>query len=208
MIFVHPCAHFRHRFPHAIWRGESDERCVYLTFDDGPIPEITPWLLDTLDQYDVKATFFMVGDNANRHPELVAEVVRRGHEVGNHTFHHLRGKKTSIGNYLDDINDCEEVQKKQGAHSHLFRPPHGIIPKQHIREVEKKGFQIVQWDIVTRDYNRHNTPEHILWLVKRYVRPGSIITFHDSLRSEERLRIALPAVIEYLQEQGYTFRTL
>ena len=175
---------------------------VYLTFDDGPIPEETPWVLDLLDRYGIKATFFMVGDNVRRHPELLEEVRRRGHSYGNHTMHHLQGMKTLTRRYLRDIAEaCEHID------SPLFRPPHGLLRWKQARAI-KDHFNIVMYDLVSRDYSRKLTGPEVLANVKRYARNGSIIVFHDSLKASRNMRYALPNAIEWLLEQGYEFRPI
>lgn len=175
---------------------------VYLTFDDGPIPEETPWVLDVLDRYGIKATFFMVGQNVERHPLLFEEVRRRGHSYGNHTYHHLQGIKENATRYLRDISEADEL-----IGSSLFRPPHGIIwPLQS--KLIKRHYNIVMYDLVTRDYSKRITPEQTLENVKRYARNGSIIVFHDSLKAHANMRYALPRAIEWLRDQGYEFLPL
>lgn len=202
MLIERPPLIYRMLFPGALFRVPTDNRCVYLTFDDGPIPEVTPWVLDVLDKYDVKATFFVVGDNVRKHPEVFAEVKRRGHLVGNHTMNHLQGIKVSSDDYIENV-------KKADAYvgSTLFRPPHGIMKMKQLKEL-RQNFTIVMHDLVTRDYSRHMTAEDVVNNVKKYARPGSIIVFHDSLKSEMRLKEALPKSIEWLIKEGYTFQTL
>ncbi len=175
---------------------------VYLTFDDGPIPEVTPWVLDILDRYGVKATFFMVGQNAERHPDLVEEIRRRGHRVGNHTLHHLQGAKVTTRRYLRDVAQADLLLK-----SELFRPPHGWLRPRQARALSKK-YRIIMYDLVTRDYSRRLRAEDVVGNVRRYARDGSIIVFHDSLKSWPRLETALPAALEWLLGQGYEFRLL
>lgn len=172
---------------------------MYLTFDDGPIPEVTPWVLDVLDQYGIKATFFLVGDNVRRHPELLDEIKRRGHSYGNHTMHHLQGMKVHSRRYLRDITEANEL-----ICSPLFRPPHGLIRWSQAKAI-KERYNLVMYDLVTRDYSRKLGPEQVLNNIKRYTRNGSIIVFHDSLKAERNLRAVLPAAIEWLKQQGYTF---
>lgn len=205
MFIEQPPRLYRLLFPGAVWRAQSGDApaVVYLTFDDGPIPEVTPWVLDLLDQKGVKATFFMVGDNVRRHPGLLREVLRRGHAVGNHSMHHVQGIKMATPDYLADI-------ALAAAHigSSLYRPPHGLMRRGQMRELRKAGYEIVMYDVVTRDYSRHLTPAQVLDNVKRYTRPGSIIVFHDSLKAERNLRRALPAAIDWLISQGYAFGTL
>lgn len=175
---------------------------VYLTFDDGPIPEVTPWVLDVLDRYGIKATFFMVADNAARYPELLEEVRRRGHSIGNHTYHHLQGAKVSTRSYLRDVTAADRLLQ-----SRLFRPPHGWLLPRQARALNKK-YRIVMYDLVTRDYSRRLDADKVLANVRRYARDGSVIVFHDSLKSLSRLREALPASIEWLMKQGYSFKKL
>lgn len=178
------------------------EKKVYLTFDDGPIPEVTPRLLDLLDSYGIKATFFMVGDNVRKYPELFADVKRRGHRVGNHTMHHLQGLRESKDAYLADVADADRY-----IGSDLFRPPHGWMKRSQGKELSAK-YRIVMYDLVTRDYSKHLDAGDVLDNVKKYARPGSIIVFHDSLKSLPRLFEALPKSIEWLMEQGYKFDVL
>lgn len=195
---------YRLLFPEAVWRikRKGGKPVVYLTFDDGPIPEETPWVLDLLDRYGIKATFFMVGDNVRRYPELLEEVRRRGHSYGNHTMHHLQGMKTKAHRYLRDIAEAD-------AHidSPLFRPPHGLIRWKQAKTI-KDHFNLVMYDVVSRDYSRKLTGDEVLRNVRRYARNGSIIVFHDSLKASANMRYALPLAIEWLLQQGYEFRPL
>ena len=203
MLIEQPPLLYRLLFPEAVWRiKRRGRKAVYLTFDDGPVPEVTPWVLDVLDQMGVKATFFMVGDNVRRHPELLDEVRRRGHSYGNHTMHHLQGLKVRGVSYLRDIREASEY-----IDSCLFRPPHGIMRWGQARAI-KRHFNIVMYDLVTRDYNNKLTPERVLANVKRYTRPGSIIVFHDSLKAWKNMHQVLPDAIAWLKEQGYEFLTL
>lgn len=176
------------------------ERAVYLTFDDGPIPEATPFILDTLDRYGVKATFFMVGDNVRKYPELKAEIERRGHRLGNHTFNHIGGFQCSSRDFLRNTYKADEV-----IHSQLFRPPRGWMRWTQYMRLRRK-FTIIMWDLVTRDYSRLLSADDVVQNIKKYARNGCIITFHDSLKSIEKLHTALPQSIEWLQQQGYEFR--
>lgn len=203
MLIERPPLLYRLLFPEAIWRiKEHGRRVVYLTFDDGPVEPCTPWVLDTLDRYGVKATFFMVGDNVRRNPELYKEVRRRGHSYGNHTMHHLQGMRSLSWRYWRDITEADAL-----IGSPLFRPPHGLLRWKQARAI-KEHYNLVMYDLVTRDYSRKLTAEQVLANVKRYARNGSIIVFHDSLKAWENMRRALPAAIEWLQSQGYEFRTL
>lgn len=204
MLIEQPSNIIRRLLPEGMFRNEhpEGERRVYLTFDDGPIPEVTPWILDILDRYGVKATFFMVGDNARRHRNLYEEVVARGHRVGNHTMHHLQGLKENSLRYLRDVEEAAEY-----IESNLFRPPHGWLRRRQAKALQKK-YTIVMYDLVTRDYSKWLDSARVLENVRRYSRPGSIIVFHDSLKSLPRIREALPAAIEWLKGEGYEFGTL
>lgn len=175
------------------------EKSVYLTFDDGPIPEVTPWVLDVLDQYEVKATFFMVGDNVRKHPDVFRMVIERGHAVGNHTFNHIQGLRFLTHNYLANVDKAAEL-----IPGNLFRPPHGHMRIPQTLSLIRK-YKVIMWDVVTRDYNAALSPEQVLENVKRYTRNGSIIVFHDSLKAEKNMRWAMPRAIEWLKEEGYGF---
>lgn len=202
MLLERPPKWFRWMFPGAVFRFPSSkkgEKRVYLTFDDGPIPEVTPWVLDVLDNYGVKATFFMVGQNVERHPELLEEVKRRGHAVGNHTLHHLKGLGTSTLRYM---RDTAEGARLTG--SVLFRPPHGVLRPRQLFAL-KKHYRVIMYDLVTRDYSKRIDAAQVVENVRRFARNGSIIVFHDSLKSFPRLKTALPEAIEWLIEQGYAF---
>ena len=189
-------------FPETVWRIHKREHTVYLTFDDGPVPEVTPWVLDTLDHYGVKATFFCVGDNVARNPELFAEIKRRGHSVGNHTMNHLQGAHVTTQTYLRNVFKAHEL-----IGSTLFRPPHGLM-RWGQSHVLRSRFTIIMYDLVTRDYNSKLTGEEVFNNVKRYARNGSIIVFHDSLKAERNMKYALPRAIEWLQEQGYKLQRI
>lgn len=202
MFIEQPPWLYRVLFPGVIWRIPGKSKCVYLTFDDGPIPEVTPWVLDTLDSYGVKATFFMVGDNVRKHPEVYHQVVARGHQVGNHTYNHLQGIRTWSKRYLANVS-----QAAQYIHTTLFRPPHGHMRLSQLWALRKQ-YQIIMWDVVTRDYSPHLTPDEVFGVVQKYVRNGSIIVFHDSLKAEKNMRQALPRTIEWLQKEGYTIKLL
>lgn len=201
-LIEQPPQFFRRLYPRACWRMDSSERAVYLTFDDGPIPEVTPWVLEILDKYNIKATFFMVGDNVRKHPDEYKMVVERGHRIGNHTYNHLKGLEQRTDRYMANIEKADAYLK-----SNLFRPPHGLMRARQYRVLCKR-YRIVMWDLVTRDYNPKLTGEQVLAKVKKYARPGSIITFHDSLRATHNLYYALPRAIEWLQAEGYEFKVL
>ena len=201
MFIEQPAIWLRWLYPRATWRMDKNERAVYLTFDDGPIPEATPFILKTLAEFGVHATFFMVGDNVRKHPELYDQIVAAGHQVGNHTFNHWGGFKHSTRSYSENVQKANDL-----IHSHLFRPPHGWMRWEQYFWVGRK-YRIVMWDLVTRDYSKWMTADDIVANVKRYARNGSIITFHDSLKSIDKLHYALPESLRWLKEQGYEFKT-
>ncbi|MBD8389577.1 polysaccharide deacetylase family protein [Dysgonomonas sp. BGC7] len=203
MFIEQPPRLYRMLFPGAIWRKPVEgQKTVYLTFDDGPIPEITPWVLDLLRKYDIKATFFCVGDNVRKYPEIYKSVLNEGHRVGNHTFNHVQGIRKFTKRYLENARLASEY-----ITSDLFRPPHG-----HMRIPQfftlRREYKIVMWDVVTRDYSKLMTPEKVLDNVKKYTRDGSVIVFHDSLKSEQNMKYALPRSLEWLKQEGYTFGVL
>jgi peptidoglycan/xylan/chitin deacetylase (PgdA/CDA1 family) len=202
MFIEQPPQIIRALYPKAVWRMSAAEKVVYLTFDDGPVPGVTPWALDVLERYNVKAVFFMVGDNAREYPEIYRMVVDRGHRVGNHTYNHIRGSEYLSGNYVANVEQANELLKTD-----LFRPPHG-----HMRWAQyfllASRYRIIMWDLVTRDYSNRLNGEQVFRKVKKYIRNGSIITFHDSLKAEKNMKYALPRSIEWIREQGFTFGLL
>ena len=203
MWIEQPPFFYRLLFTEAIWRIlQRGKKVVYLTFDDGPIPEETPWVLDVLDRYGVKATFFMVGDNVRKYPELYREVQRGGQSYGNQPMHHLQGLKVDAKTFFRDITKADRL-----IGSILFRPPHGIISPLQTSLI-KRHYNIIMYDLVTRDYSKRVSGEEVLDNVKRYARNGSIIVFHDSKKAHVNMRYALPRAIEWLKEQGYEFLPL
>lgn len=200
MIIEQPACFLRWLYPLALWRMDRHERSVYLTFDDGPIPQVTPWVLSVLRHYNIKATFFMVGDNVRKHPEEFAQVVAEGHRIGNHTYNHIGGLRHGIRSYLANVEKANDL-----LHTDLFRPPHGWMKWGQYIAVRRR-YRVVMWDLVTRDYSTRLNGRDVLFNVRRYARPGSIITFHDSLNSEDKLLYALPRSIEWLLSQGYSFK--
>jgi peptidoglycan/xylan/chitin deacetylase (PgdA/CDA1 family) len=186
-------------YPYGVFRTG---KAVYLTFDDGPIPEVTPKVLAILEKYHIKATFFMVGENVERYPDLYRRIVEEGHQVGNHTYNHMGSLRHYIVTYYNNVEKANEL-----IHSHLFRPPHGWMWLGAYNMLRRK-YKIVMWDLVTRDYSHLLNAFDVLRNVVLYTRNGSIITFHDSLKSIEKLRYALPAALRYLKEQGYEFKVI
>ncbi|MDR0743101.1 MAG: polysaccharide deacetylase family protein [Tannerella sp.] len=203
MLIEQPPRIYRWLFPGAFWRIPSPKgmkKSVYLTFDDGPIPEMTTWILDTLDKYGIKATFFCVGENVSKNPELYQSVLDRGHRVGNHTYNHIQGIRSRSGNYIRNI-----AKAAQSIDSDLFRPPHGHMRLSQVLRL-RRLFRIIMWDVVTRDYSPHMTAKGVFNNIKRYTRNGSIIVFHDSLKAAGRIEESLPRSIEWLLKEEYEFK--
>ena len=200
MFIEQPSFWLRWLYPAATWRMDKHDHSVYLTFDDGPIPESTPFILDTLREFNAKATFFMVGENVLRYHDLYNQIVAEGHQVGNHTFNHLGSLKPMPITYAANVHPANEL-----IHAHLFRPPHGWMTRQVYWRMNRH-YRIIMWDLVTRDYSKRMTAEDVLNNVKKYARNGSIITFHDSLKSIDKLHYALPQALKWLKEQGYEFK--
>ena len=185
-----------------LWRKNSSEKVVYLTFDDGPVPEVTPQVLGVLDDFDIKATFFCVGDNVKKYPELYREILLKGHSVGNHTFHHLNGFKVGQEQYLKDVEQASQL-----IDSRLFRPPYGKLTRKEKKILEQK-FQIVLWDVISYDYDQNLSSSQVLKNVKRYTRNGSVILFHDSVKAKNNMLTVLPQAISFLLTKGYRFEKL
>ena len=200
MLIEQPAIYLRWLYPRALWRMNRHERSVYLTFDDGPIPEATPFILDVLREHGVHATFFMVGDNVRKYPDLYKRILTEGHQIGNHTHNHIGGIRHSVHEYSYNVEKANAY-----INAHLFRPPHGWMRLAQYALLSRK-YKVVMWDLVTRDYSKWLTAEDVVNNVKRYARNGSIITFHDSLKSIDKLRTALPQSIQWLKEQGYQFK--
>ncbi len=201
-MFVERADKFLKWFIPAIWTIKDSEKSVYLTFDDGPCPEVTPKVLDILDRYDIKATFFCVGNNVKKYPHIFDLIVSKEHRVGNHTMHHLKGFNSSLNDYIKDVEEANRM-----INSDLFRPPYGRITIKQLKEL-KKSYKVIMWDVITRDYNRKLKPEKCFSIVKRFSRKGSIIVFHDSIKSADNVLQALPWSIEWLKSEGYVFKTI
>lgn len=189
-------------YPNIVWDKRSEERVLYLTFDDGPTPEITERVLDTLDMYQAKATFFCLGRNIERHPRVYDEILKRQHAVGNHTYSHLKGWKTKNQEYYTDIELADQI-----IDSKLFRPPYGQIKRSQIRHLKNK-YEITMWDVMSHDYEQRVSKERSLNAVLKYTKNGSIIVFHDSVKAYEKLSFILPGLLEEFSSNGFTFKEL
>jgi peptidoglycan/xylan/chitin deacetylase (PgdA/CDA1 family) len=189
-------------FPNFTWRIPTKERTLYLTFDDGPIPEVTPWVLEQLRKFQAKATFFCVGDNIRKHPQVFEQVKTEGHAVGNHTFNHLNGWLTDNIPYFHNVRHGASM-----VHTLLFRPPYGRLkPKQS--QFLQRHYRIVMWDVLSGDFDTNISAEQCLANVLDNARRGSIVVFHDSLKAVEKLKYVLPRVLEYFNNKGYKFAAL
>ena len=190
-------------YPTVLWRKDKNKKVIYLTFDDGPTEELTHWILKTLDDFGVKATFFCIGNNAEKYPEIVDEIRQNGHSVGIHGYEHRRGLYKEGDDFFSDIEKSKNIIK-----SNLFRPPHGNITPSQAKKLKNLGYNVVLWDVITRDYNPSLSEEKVLDIAKKYTRNGSIVVFHDSRKAFKNMKYAFPKAIKYWLENGYTFETL
>jgi len=186
-------------FSRLIWDYNTGEKIVYITFDDGPIPESTPWTLKLLSDKNVKATFFCVGDNVRKYPEIYQQILNEGHAVGNHTHNHLRGFTNQTQSYIDNVRLASQY-----INSELFRPPYGMIKRSQAKQL-LKNYKIVMWDVLSQDYRQDISPESCYKAVLKNIKPGSIILFHNHVKSEKNMRYALPRLIDELRNRGYEF---
>ena len=189
-------------YPNLIWHQRRTEKRIFLTFDDGPIPDVTPFVINTLNNYGIKATFFCVGENIKKHPEIFESLLENGHRIGNHTYNHLNGWKTPDREYLPNVAKCREL-----TGTDLFRPPYGRGRRSQYRAL-LKNHQIIMWDVLSGDFDLTLAPEKCLRNVIKHTRNGSIVVFHDNIKATPRITYALPRAIEHWLEQGYTFGTL
>lgn len=196
-------------YPSLTWRIPTEEKIIYLTFDDGPVPGPTEFVLDTLNQFQIKATFFCIGDNVQRHPDVFARVMNEGHSVGNHTFHHLKGWNCSAADYLTNIDQCEKQLMASGyqlpvtGNRKLFRPPYGRIKPNQIKALS--DYNIIMWDVLTSDYDKHLNADKCLRGSIRATRPGSVVVFHDSVKAEKNMTYVLPRYIDHFLKAGFRF---
>lgn len=198
--------------PHALWQmppvvldpaTRVDQLPLYLTFDDGPIPYVTPWVIEQLAAYQAKATFFCVGENVARHRPILDDLIAHGHTIGNHTYRHLNGWRTSLETYADDVENCHQLLQTR-----LFRPPYGKLTPPQSHYLQKKGFQIVMWSILSFDFETRLSPQWCLQNVCERTQAGSVIVFHDSLKAWPILQYALPRLLDHYTQKGYTFAAL
>ncbi len=204
--WVKTSALVRRLFSGFVWEVPTRDKVVYLTFDDGPTPDITQWVLKQLALYEARATFFVIGNNVARHPEIFNRVTAAGHSIGNHTYNHLNGWKTSFDKYIDDTERAKKAitsfysdfDKKK-----LFRPPYGKISRKQAAALREDGYQLIMWDVLSADFDTGITPQQCLENVLKNVRSGSIVIFHDSVKAFPNLEYTLPRVLEFLKKEGY-----
>ncbi|MFV0539681.1 MAG: polysaccharide deacetylase family protein [Aestuariibaculum sp.] len=200
-------------FPNLVWDMATQHKDVYLTFDDGPTPEITQWVLNTLKDYNAKATFFCIGKNVEAHPHIFKHILNEGHVVGNHSYNHLKGWKTLTENYVSDIEIAQNAFYDQIGNSEfkirkLFRPPYGKISPKQSKQLIALGYKIIMWDVISFDWNKDLSPEDCLKNVINNTTKGSIVVFHDSFKAAKNMQYALPKVLAFFSERNFSFKTL
>lgn len=200
-------------YPSLTWHRRKEKKSLFITFDDGPVPGVTDFVLDTLKEYHAEATFFCVGENVSRNPALFRKILSQGHAVGNHTFNHLNGWKNPDKNYFENTGLCEAAFLSAGelpmlpGKKKLFRPPYGKITRSQIQFLSPE-YEIIMWDVLTGDFDNLLAPEKCLELSIRYTRNGSVIIFHDSLKAEKNLRYVLPRFLDHFASLGFSFKKL
>lgn len=202
MYFIKTPEILKRLYPRQVWSLPETRKEIFLTFDDGPTPSITDWTLKELKKFGAKATFFLVGQNAEKYPDLIEAIRKEGHSIGNHTYKHLNGWSTTTNAYIKDILRCHEI-----VDSKLFRPPYGRITKSQT-SIMLNRYQVVMWDVLSGDFDQTITKERCLKNVLNHTQAGSIIVFHDSVKAADRMQYALPRVLEYYAKKGYAFSPL
>ena len=202
-------------FPNLVWELPTKEKVIYLTFDDGPTPKITEWTLNTLKEYNAKATFFCIGKNIEEHPDIFSEIVSEGHAIGNHTFTHVKGWKTNTKDYIDNIKKAHSVfqtslleGEKSASYNQLFRPPYGQIKPKQIKALTLLGYKIIMWSVLSVDWHKSVSKEKCLKNVINNTTSGSIVVFHDSIKASVNMQYALPKVLDYFSKKGYVFKRI
>ena len=202
MYTVRPPIFLRWFYPTLTWHRSRAEKRIFLTFDDGPIPDVTPFVINTLKNYDIKATFFCVGENIKKHPELFDCLVENGHRIGNHTYNHLNGWQTPDDIYLQNAAQCQQLTRTD-----LFRPPYGRGRRTQYKRLQET-YEIIMWDVLSGDFDTSISPDKCLRNVLKHTRNGSVIVFHDNIKAIPRITYALPRAIEYWLDRGYVFGLL
>ncbi len=202
MYSIRPPFLYKKYLPKAVWRMNPLEKKIYLTFDDGPIPEVTPWVLELLNKENVKATFFCVGANVEKHPENFRQILAEGHAVGNHSFNHLNGWKTNNTTYIDNVKQCSQV-----VDSKLFRPPYGKLRKSQ-SSILSNEYSIIMWNVLSGDFDKATSPEKCLQNATKHLKNGAIVLFHDSIKAKVNMEYALPRFITFAKQKGFEFEKL
>jgi peptidoglycan/xylan/chitin deacetylase (PgdA/CDA1 family) len=205
-------------FPDYIWEISTNKKELYLTFDDGPTPDITHWVLDTLKPFHAKVTFFCIGDNVNKHPELFHQIINEGHSIGNHTHNHIKGWKTKTKLYLENVLEAEKTINEQIHHSsfiihhsplvNIFRPPYGQITPKQGKQLMALGYKIVMWDVLSFDWDKTVSNQECLDHIISKSKNGSIVVFHDSIKASNNMKFALPKVLKHFTEKGFSFKAI
>ncbi|MFD0965223.1 polysaccharide deacetylase family protein [Pseudofulvibacter geojedonensis] len=198
-------------FANLTWDVSTNEKEIYLTFDDGPTPEITKWVLDRLSEYNAKATFFCIGKNVAKHPEIAQNIIAHGHSIGNHTQNHTNCWKVSKSTYLNDVEEAQEIINSKVLNQesiNLFRPPYGKITSKRAKQLHKRGYKIIMWDVLSADFDQRINPEKCLQNVLKNTQKGSIVVFHDSIKAQKNLTYTLPKVLEHFSKKGYSFKAI
>jgi peptidoglycan/xylan/chitin deacetylase (PgdA/CDA1 family) len=210
MRFIQVHSLIQRFFPKDIWKIPTSKKKIYLTFDDGPTPEITRWTLDLLKKYNAKATFFCIGDNIKKYPEIFKEVVADQHAVGNHTFNHLNGWKTPTTTYLKNVLKCDTsiLEELPNYNSKLFRPPYGKIKPSQAKAIRNLGYKTVMWSLVSYDFDHTLSKENCLKNVLKNCKPGTIIVFHDSKKAFANLEFVLPKTLEFLKQNQFSMEAI
>lgn len=207
-MFVHKTNFLmRALYPNFVWRKPTQEKVIYLTFDDGPIPEVTEFVLETLANFNAKATFFCIGNNIQKHPDIFQKVINDGHAIGNHTFNHLKGWATDDKIYFDNIAQCKDKMVSSGVTTNLFRPPYGRIKRSQSKML-LCDYQIVMWDVLSGDFSQNLSPKTVLVKTLKHTESGSIVLFHDSIKANENMSYALPRFLEHFSSKGFRFEQL
>ncbi len=202
IFLIQPSKLIKKFYSKAIWNIHTSEKEIYLTFDDGPIPGLTEWILDTLDRYNAKATFFCVGDNILKHPNIFDRILKEGHQVANHTQNHIKGFSYDLEDYLNNVEQCEVLTK-----SKIFRPPYGQLRKSQYRKLLQNGYRIVLWDVISYDYEKISA-EQCFKNVSKNIKKGSVVLFHDNYKAENNVKYALEETLKKYTELGYVFKAI
>lgn len=195
--------------PNLVWHLPSKDKVIYLTFDDGPTPKITDWTLNTLKNYNAKATFFCIGDNIEKYPEIFKKINEEQHAIGNHTFNHLKGWKTKTKPYIENTLKAQQsIDKYMIKNSYLFRPPHGRIKPKQAKKLHEVGYRIIMWNVLSKDWDKKVSKEKCLENVIQNTTSGDIVVFHDSIKASRNMQYALPRVLEYFSKKGFVFKRI